>query len=281
MGIKSTVVQIECDLSNGLPGFSMVGLADKAVDESKERIRSAIKNSGLVLPPKRITLNLAPADLPKDGTAYDMGIAIAILVASGQIDNPGDALFIGELSLDGSVRKVPGVLSAVLLAKIDGFKRVFVPKSSTAEAALAEGVEVFPVESLLQLYQHLTGEVSIKLLRKRPGYASFQTKPEVDLGYIYGQEQAKRALEVAAAGGHNLILSGPPGAGKTLLAKALPGIVPPLSYDEIIEVTQIHSLTGHDGAISSRPFRAPHHTASDVAIIGGGRLPRPSNHWSG
>jgi len=274
VGIDSTTVQIECDLSNGLPGFSMVGLADKAVDESKERIRSAIKNSGLVLPPKRITLNLAPADLPKDGTAYDVGIAIAILVASGQIDSPDDALFIGELSLDGAVRKVPGVLSAVLLAKSRGFKRVFIPKDSAAEAALAQGVEVYPTGSLHQLYQHLVGEVPLALLKRQPHRSEVQAA-EFDLADVYGQEQGKRALEIAAAGGHNLILSGPPGAGKTLLAKALPGILPPLSYEEMIEVTRIHSLAGHDGIAAKRPFRTPHHTASDVAIIGGGRFPRP------
>lgn len=274
IGIQSTCIQIECDLSNGLPGFSMVGLADKAVDESKERIRSAIKNSGLVLPPKRITLNLAPADLPKDGTGYDVGIAIAILVASGQIENPSNALFIGELSLDGAVRKVPGVLSAVLLAKSRGFQRIFIPKDSIAEATLAQGVDVYPTASLTELYQHLVGEIPLPQLQPTPLSAAAPTA-EFDLAEVYGQEQAKRALEIAAAGGHNLILSGPPGAGKTLLAKALPGILPALSYDEMVEVTRIHSLAAHDGVVTQRPFRTPHHTASDVAIIGGGRFPRP------
>ncbi len=274
VGIDSKVVQIECDLSNGLPGTFIVGLGDKAVEESRERIRSAIRNSNLALPAKRITLNLAPADLPKDGTGYDLGIAIAILVASEQLPDQKLSLFIGELSLDGNVRPVPGVLAAVLLAKEKGFQEIYIPAGSAAEAALARGVKVYPVKSLLQLYQHLDGQIFIKPLPPQ-ALSLVRSQPEVDLANIYGQHQAKRALEIAAAGGHNLIFSGPPGAGKTLLAKALVGILPPLDYDEILEVTKIHSLAGYVGPMTERPFRSPHHTASDVAIIGGGKLPRP------
>ena len=275
VGFNSQLVQVECDIANGLPGLITVGLPDKAVDESRERIRSAIKHSGLVLPQKRITLNLAPADLPKDGSAYDLAIAIAILTASGQISSPPKALFMGELSLDGSLRPVRGILAAAEAAQAHGLSAIYVAPENAAEAALIPGITVYGATSLRQIYRHLLQEEPLEAYQ----HQTFSNPPanEVGLDQIYGQEQAKRALEVAAAGNHNLLLSGPPGSGKTMLAKALPGLLPPLSQAEKLEVTKIYSLLGHvtSDLIHQRPFRAPHHTASDIALTGGGRTPRP------
>jgi len=277
VGVEGRLVEVECDISNGLPAFIVVGLADKAVDEAKERVRGALKNSQLVLPPKRVTLNLAPADLPKDGTGYDLAMSVALLLSSGQIEGPiSDALFVGELALDGSLRPVHGALCYSKLALNNKIKRLFLPLQNAIEASMLPGIEIFPVEHIHQLYRHLIGEESIPAFKSAPIIAS-DVNNTTDLSSVYGQSQAKRALEIAAAGGHNLLLSGPPGAGKTLLAKALPGILPPLTLDEVIEVTQVHSLAGvnQSGIVTSRPFRNPHHTSSDIALIGGGRWPKP------
>lgn len=276
--LDSRLIELECDVGGGLPGLIIVGLADKAVEEARERVRSAIKNSGLVLPQKRLTINLAPADLPKDGTGFDLAVAVAILAASGQIDvvQLEETLFLGELGLDGSLRAVRGSLMASQLAISLGYRRIFVPADNAPEAAMLSGVEVYGAESLHELYRHLVGEAALATMPTITPVAKMAA-PIVDLADVYGQEQAKRALEIAAAGGHNLLLVGPPGAGKTLLSKAMVGILPPPSFEEMLEITKIHSLAGQNtqGVVTTRPFRTPHHTASDVALIGGGTRPRP------
>lgn len=279
ISLNGELVEIECDLANGLPGFIMVGLADKAVDEARERVRSAIKNSALMLPQKRITLNLAPADLPKDGTGYDLGMAVAILVASRQLEPEmvAKSLFLGELALDGTIRPVKGALLATQLAVEQSFTHVYVSQGNAKEAALIDGAKVIAVSSLSELYAHLIGINPLGVVSSTTLLSGRTIDTGVDMADIYGQTAAKRALEIAAAGGHNLLLTGPPGSGKTLMSRALAGILPPPTTEEILEVTKIYSLAGlnHDGIVRERPFRSPHHTASSAAMIGGGSTPRP------
>ncbi len=281
-GLDGLLVEVEVDASRGLPSLTIVGLPDTAVKESSERVRAAIKNSGLLFPRKRLTVNLAPADLRKAGPAYDLPIAVGILLASEQAwpQAVEGGLFIGELSLDGSVRHVPGILPVAAVARREGLRRVFVPAVDAPEAALVDGLEVFPVESLGQLAAHLQGLREIAPYRRdRDLVASPPPKYTADFADIKGQEHAKRALEVAAAGGHNVLMIGPPGAGKTLLARSVPSILPAMGLEEALEVTKIYSVAGLLPAdtplIRHRPFRAPHHTISHAGLVGGGHWPRP------
>jgi len=287
IGLDGAVVQTEVDVSNGMPSFVIVGLPDTAVQESRERVQAAVKNAGLSFPYRRVTVNLAPADLRKEGPAYDLPIAVGLLVASGQI--PGDGLdqtlMVGELSLDGSVRHVRGVLPMTVLARHLGLKRVFVPACDAREAALIPDLEVYPVEHITALVRHLTGESPLEPAKalslndeEAPGEENGRTVYTA-LEEIRGQEHAKRALEVAAAGGHNVLLIGPPGAGKTLLARALPSILPRLSLEEALDITRVYSVADQlppdVPLIRHRPFRAPHHTISHAGLAGGGVWLRP------
>jgi magnesium chelatase family protein len=281
VGLDGVPVEVEVDIQNqGLPSFTIVGLPDKAVEEAKERVRSAIKNTGCEFPQKRMTVNLAPADLPKEGASYDLPIALGILIASGQItgDVP-DAFFTGELSLDGRLRHTNGILPMVLVAKEKSFKKVFLPAINVNEASIVKGVEVYPVETLLALLRHLTKEMPIKPIKTKTLESYMKNASyEFDMADIQGQEQAKRALEIAAAGGHNLLLKGPPGAGKTLLARTMPSILPKLTLNESLEVTKIYSISGlldKNPIVTERPFRSPHHTTSHIGLIGGSATPKP------
>lgn len=283
VGLDGILVEVEVDVAKGMPSLTLVGLPSTAVKESRERVWSAIRNSGLTFPSaRRVTINLAPADLRKDGPAYDLAIAMGLLAASGQVapDALEDAMVLGELSLDGGVRHVRGVLSAAHLAQEMGLRRIFVPAADAAEAALIPDIDVIPVDHLISLVEHLLGLDAIPPF-DRDSHEWPQYMPEylTDFADVKGQEHVKRALEVAAAGNHNVLLMGPPGAGKTLLARAMPGILPEMSLQEALEVTRIYSVTDMlpEGVplVQVRPFRAPHHTISHAGLVGGGSWPRP------